>query len=516
MVKKIVITILLIVALLTSTFTAYTLKAENKVVAEVIFSRSITDRDIALIQSLGGTIIYRFNEINGVAVFISQDKIDDLEKIKGIKKVGIAAKVEVLDEELPSNCSLHGTVLTWNLDIINVPTVHEEYGLDGSGVYVAVLDTGLEPQWRDYFPEDRIDSEHAAAFLGAMATAYSVTEDVHNRNAWEADTHGHGMHVTSTIIGFKVYDFYTVDGVAPGVTIIPVKVISNAGWGFTTDVAAGIIYIANLYLEEVESGGKVLKPEDQINPIVINLSLGSRSPSPLVRAAIGYAIESGVFVVAAAGNEGREGMVYPAAYPEVISVGAIGWTGEWEPITVEDDEVTFNRTWWRLSDVPEREELEGQVYITDFSSWENKAIDPEQDLDVLAPGSWVVGPYTPYGAAHPPYWANGVPGQYYFLGGTSMATPHVSGIIALLLQKCIENGELNLMQEDVEAILEKSTYKITWYSATVFDPIEETYVTLEWEDAALGNGLVQADLVIQYIINCEGIGQAPNNCKNNK
>ena len=457
--------------------------SQKPVIVELVFSRPISNTDISAIQSLGGKIIYEFNEINGLAVAISPNKAKALAHLNGVKDFGYAVNVTALSETLPSNCGYHGTVLTWNLDMINVPTVHEEYHLDGTGVYIAVLDTGLEPEWRNYFNTTHIDSEHAAAFLGAMATAYWATNKILNQNAWEADTNGHGMHVTSTILGFRVYDFYTVDGVAPGATVIPVKVLSNYGWGFSTDIAAGIMYVANLYKEEVESGGNVLPPDSEVNPVIISMSLGGPELSPLEKAAIDYAIKQGVFIVAAAGNEGNAGMDYPGAYEPVISVGAAGWVGEWS--------VPY---WWRNADVPEN--LTGQVYVTDFSS----RAKPGQHLDVLAPGSWVVGPYTPYGAAHPPYWAQGVPEQYYYLGGTSMATPHVSGVLALVLQEDLKDGVINLNQTLAEELLNATAFPITWYSASVLDYYNGTYITYTWGPNATGSGLVQADAAVEYFI----------------
>ena len=74
-------------------------------------------------------------------------------------------------------------------------------------------------------------------------------------------------------------------------------------------------------------------------------------------------------------------------------------------------------------------------YITDFSSRELAG----QDLDVAAPGSWVVGPYQ----------VNSGQTSYYFLGGTSMASPHVAGIVALMAQK-----DPTLTASEVETILE--------------------------------------------------------------
>ena len=110
----------------------------------------------------------------------------------------------------------------------------------------------------------------------------------------------------------------------------------------------------------------------------------------------------------------------------VISVAASGWIGEWLPVG--------SRVWWNNKDVPDPFDP-ADYYITDFSS---RAVG-DQDLDVAAPGSWVVGPYKVN---------SGMTLSYYFLGGTSMASPHVAGIAALMMQK---DGTLN--QEDVEAIL---------------------------------------------------------------
>jgi len=137
--------------------------------------------------------------------------------------------------------------------------------------------------------------------------------------------------------------------------------------------------------------------------------------------------------------------------------------------------------------VPE-EGLADLTYVCTFSSREL----PGQDLDVLAPGSWVVGPYLNQGAARPPYWANGVPGQYYYLGGTSMASPHVAGTVALMLQV-----NPSLTAAEIEEILESTAVPISAGSAAVYLPGATETTLIEWGADAVGSGLLQADAAVE-------------------
>ncbi len=176
-------------------------------------------------------------------------------------------------------------------------------------------------------------------------------------------------------------------------TVIPVKVLNQNGSGWSSVVARGITYVADLKAGPLAD-----------HPVVINMSLGGPIRSIQWRqAAIDYAIDQGVIIVASPGNEGEAGMGYPGAYAPVISVAASGWIGEWTAAClVADPRTSLIRR------------VAGDFYITDFSSRELAG----QDLDVAAPGSWVVGPYQ---AEQRP------DSRYYFLGGTSMASPHVAG-----------------------------------------------------------------------------------------
>jgi subtilisin family serine protease len=121
-----------------------------------------------------------------------------------------------------------------------------------------------------------------------------------------ADDSGHGTFVAG-IIAATGNNGTGVIGAAPGVTLLPVKVLDCTGAGTTADAAAGILYA-------VRNGAQV-----------INLSFGGDQPSRTLLEAIITATESfGAVVVAASGNQGGQGVTYPARYWQVIAVGASG------------------------------------------------------------------------------------------------------------------------------------------------------------------------------------------------
>lgn len=376
---------------------------------------------------------------------------------------------------------------TWDSDMINVEAVTQT----GAGVYVAVLDTGLVPYWRDYFPEARVATELGAGFEQQVIfkqknedpCGVEVEVGKLRESTWVGSTTStHGTHVASTILGYSYYSNYDalagyelppiiVRGIAPEVTVIPVKVLADytipnlpfctdpgplpaeqVNFGTSEMVAAGINYATDLAIEGYR-------------PMVINMSLGGSALEPVEQAALDRAIANGVIVVAAAGNEGELGMGYPGAYPPVISAGATGWTGEW---LYPDTQTERYRMWWlQYFDAPmmpgsgetDDPTETSDVYVTDFSS---RAL-PGQELDVLAPGSWVRGPFPGVpGYSHLPWWSNGRgdingvnPGNFYYVGGTSMATPHVAAAAALLLQ-----ADPTLNQAQVEGILKSTALPI--------------------------------------------------------
>ena len=170
----------------------------------------------------------------------------------------------------------------------------------GSGVDVAVVDTGVNGTHRDF--AGRICS--GVAYLGSTGVAQT--------GQGTNDGNGHGTHVAG-IAAAGTGDGFGVAGLAPSARIIPVRVLDAAGRGTSSDVARGITWA-------VDHGAEV-----------VNLSLGGQY-SMAVDTAVAYAESHGVLVVAAAGNDGPTGPAnYPAALDEALAVAsydqgdAISW-----------------------------------------------------------------------------------------------------------------------------------------------------------------------------------------------
>ena len=300
-------------------------------------------------------------------------------------------------------------------------------------MWVAVLDSGFYPNWRDYFDPGKILTDKARAFVAANANS--------NVNQWDVGSDPHGMAVAATVVGYRLVDdtneggwgtgyatgaagTYDVPGVAPGAKIIPIKVCEPIGC-FGSAINAGVDYITSL------------KKANPGQPIVINESLGGATLDATEKAAIDATEKAGVVLVASAGNEGTAGMGFPGAYEPVVSVGAGGWVDQWNQYP--------DKTWW-LDNVPENDI--NQVFVADFSSRQHAGQYP----DVASTGRFLLLPYpcaqlykdgdvssatdvrTCASKATPDN-ASAAPFQYLFISGTSFSSPTIAGVAALMLQK---------------------------------------------------------------------------------
>ncbi|HET6837361.1 MAG TPA: S8 family serine peptidase [Gemmatimonadales bacterium] len=403
-----------------------------------------------------GTVRKQFPEINGLTMAAKASSLPSIQALPFVAAANLDVKVDAPPVDAVPVEDFTGGFGTWNLDAVNVAQAapgRRVIAEDGRGVYVAILDTGLLPTWRQYFPQERIAEEYAKSFSGGGQDRGNVSEQP---NKWEHDVNAHGTHVTSIVLGYSL-DGTAITGVAPMATVIPVKVLNQNGSGWSSVIAEGILYIASL------KEGPLAQ-----SPVVINMSLGGPSPDALTEAAIAEAVSAGVVLVATAGNNGPTGaMGYPGAYPNVISVAAIGDVHEWTP----------DNGWWLTHNTADPT-VPTEYYVADFSALRTGS----QDLDVAAPGSWVVGPYQLQQGKT----------DYFFLGGTSQAAPHISGIAALMLQK---NGSLGAAQ--VEQILESVAIQIPDVNQQVIPlPGLDPAVPPSWDANRSGAGLVTADAAL--------------------
>ena len=211
-------------------------------------------------------------------------------------------------------------------------------------------------------------------------------------NCWDHAFLGdHGLW-TAGIIGSAANDATGGAGVAWNIKIRPIRVLGITGQGTDFDIAQGVLYAAGLPAAGADSTTPVLAPS---RAQIINMSLGGSSPDSTLGAAVAAAINAGSLVVASAGNDGLDFPVYPAAYPGVMAVGAVGMDGL---LATYSNAGTF--------------------------------------ISVTAPGGDFRLDDNGGGGVYGPGWdfVNGRP-VHLFGYGTSASAPYVSGVAALLLSK---------------------------------------------------------------------------------
>lgn len=208
------------------------------------------------------------------------------EKIKQVQGLSGVAFVEPNDSVQAADVIPNdpGWSLQYGLTAIRAPQGWS-ISSGSSAVTIAVLDSG-------------VDLGHAD-LAGKIVAGY----DFVNNDAVPQDDYGHGTHVAgiAAALGNNGTD---VAGVSWGARIMPLKVLDSFGGGSYANVAAAIVWAA-------DHGAQV-----------INLSLGGVNPSGTLQAAVLYAYNKGLLLVAASGNNGGSQVLYPARYPEVMAVGA--------------------------------------------------------------------------------------------------------------------------------------------------------------------------------------------------
>ncbi len=341
--------------------------------ARLIIENSDLGKVASEIAKGGGAVVRNMEFIDALVANVPVQALNGLKKKFPDAVITEDAVLSLVNPVLGAEAKAAGPVTTppvqstpWGVKAVKADLAWS--ASKGAGVLVCIVDTGI----------DKTHPDLAGNIVGGrnFVTMRGVTDP----NQFN-DDNGHGSHVAGTVAALD--NTIGSIGVAPLAKLYGVKVLNKQGSGYVSDITDGIYAC-------ITAGSKV-----------INMSLGGSGdpslPSPF-KDAVNAAIAKGIYVVAAAGNEGRDiATTTPAGYPGVIAVSAV--------------DVNYN-----------------------FASWSNFGLQMD---DFAAPG---VSIYSTWKG-----------GGYNTISGTSMASPHVAGVIAL----GIAGGSIGPVGRDLGAPMSK-------------------------------------------------------------
>ena len=367
----------------------------------------------AAIRRAGGAVKRSLPIINAHAAELPAAVVPALAANPAISRIAIDRRV---------SASMERTGAT-----VGAASVRSDLGYDGTGVGVAIIDSGIT-SWHDDLSDG--GGQRVDRFLNLVSGRTDAYDD-----------YGHGSHVAGIIAGNGFDSNGARSGIAPNARLIAIKVLDQTGTGYISDVIAALDY--------------VVANRAALNIRVVNLSIAtgvyeSYESDPLTLAAK-QAVKAGIVVVAAAGNYGRDargrtmyrGIAAPGNAPWVLTVGASSHMG-----TIDRSDDT----------------------VAPFSSHGPSAINAAAKPDIVAPGVGIESLADPLSAWYTTQAAYLLPGAtpmsylpYLSQSGTSMSTPVVTGAVALMLQ-----ANPKLTPNAVKAILQ--------YTAQIspnFDPLTQ-------------------------------------------
>jgi serine protease AprX len=391
-------------------------------------------------QRLGARLNHRLSLVNGIALTIPVSALPALEADSEVVSVSLDHPLRGLDE-------------TTNM-ATNVPSAWNA-GLTGKGIGVAVIDSGINDNHPDLW--DSTES-HSRVVYHQDFTGTATS----NSSGAEYDLYGHGTHVAGIIGGNGYLSSGNYSGVATAVNLVDLRVLDSTGSGTDSNVIAAI--------------QQAIALQNKYNIQAINLSLGRGIAVSYTQDALCQAVESawkaGIVVVVAAGNYGRLSVDGSDGYGTITAPGN-------DPYVLTVGAMNSNGSSSQASEV-----------MTSYTSKGPTTYDHVVKPDIMAPGNAIVSLSAPGAALEAEYPTELVTGNdgnndYFTLSGTSMATPVVTGAVALLLQQ-----NSNLTPDQVKALLMQSTYSAFPTSTVVSVPALSETFTEYYDLFSVGSGLL--------------------------
>ena len=395
----------------------------------------------------GGSLRGRLSSINGAAFTINAKSLSALASDPNVLHVSVDHVVKAT-----------ATVTDFYDQAVMAPYAWSS-NLSGTGIGIAVIDSG-------------INSGKDFSLSSGAGSRIVYSQNFVSGQTSVSDLYGHGTHVAGILAGngmnSKGANFRkTFMGVADNANLINLRVLDQNGSGNDSTVIAAI--------------DKAISLKTKYNIRVINLSLGrpvfeSYKLDPLCLA-VEAAWKAGIVVVVAAGNDGRDN------WHDIEGYGTISAPGS-DPLAITVGAMKPMGTATRADD-----------QIASYSSKGPTMLDHIVKPDIVAPGNMAISVLASSTAtlvkANPANvvalssYSSGKTGasSYFTLSGTSMATPVVSGAVALLLQK-----NAKLTPDQVKARLMRTAYKTFPRSSTATDPATGRKYTSQYDIFTVGAG----------------------------
>lgn len=394
----------------------------------------------------GGRLKFSFDHINGAAYRIPVKMLAWLQNHPDVVYISPDRPNKVASDD--------------DIAAVEGDDARQQYGVDGTGVGVAIIDSGV-------FNHDDLQN------AGGLGSRIVYSESFIPGDPSTNDAYGHGTHVAGILAGngHDSQSGYATQyvGVAPNANIINLRVLDANGAGTDSQVIAAI--------------QRAIQLKGTYNIRVINLSLGrsvyeSYTLDPVCQA-VEAAWKSGIVVVVAAGNSGRDNsygtqgyatIQVPANDPNVITVGATKTNGT--PGRLDDTVASYSSKGPTLLD---------HVVKPDLVAPGNRIVS------LASPGSTLVTSLTnlniaPITTCTLSGCTTGPSGKYTRLSGTSMATPIVAGAAALMFQK-----DPTLTPDTIKARMMKTAWKGYPVNSWGYDPWGRSYFS-QYDIFTIGAG----------------------------